>query len=71
MFEMSKIQIPRITTELSVIQSQNNSTIDSLLREIAFLEKELSKEKVKNKELLALLTLLEEKRKELKKQYVA
>jgi hypothetical protein len=32
------------------------------------LEKELAKEKVKNKELLALL---EDKRKELKKQYVA
>ena len=67
MVELPRIDIPTITTELTAIPSQNNRTINSLLRHIEFLETELAKEKAKNKE---LLRLLEEKRKELKKQYV-
>jgi predicted RNase H-like nuclease (RuvC/YqgF family) len=68
MVEPLKFPIPKLTAELTAIPPRNDTLVRSLLREIEFLEKELSKEKAKNKELLALL---EEKRKELKKQYVA
>jgi len=60
--------IPKLTTELAAIPPQSNTLVRSLLRQIEFLEKELAKEKSENKQLLALL---DEKRKELKKQYVS
>jgi len=62
-----KFTVPELKTELTAIPSKNDTLVRSLLREIEFLENELSKEKAKNKELLALL---EEKRKQLKNQYV-
>jgi hypothetical protein len=65
--KMPKIAIPTLSTELAVIPRQNDTLVRSLLREIELLEKELAKEKAENKQLMALL---EEKRKELKKQYV-
>jgi soluble cytochrome b562 len=65
--KIPEIAIPKLNTELATIPSQNNTLVRSLLREIDLLEKELAKEKTKNKGLIALL---DEKRKELKKQYV-
>lgn len=59
--------IPELTAELTTIPTRNDTLVRSLLREIELLEKELSKEKAKNKVLLALL---EKKRKQLKRQYV-
>lgn len=70
MIESVKISIPvlpKLTTELAAIPSRNDTLVKSLLREIEFLEKELAKEKGTNKQLIALL---EEKRKDLTKQYV-
>jgi len=67
MVQPLKFPTAPLTTELTDIPHRNDMLVRSLLREIEFLEKELSKEKAKNKELLALL---EEKRKELKKQCV-
>jgi len=64
----TKIVVPAIKTELATIPRQTNVTVRTLENYIVALEKELAKEKMKNKELLALL---EDKRKELKKQYVA
>lgn len=68
MVEMPKINISTITTELTAIPPQNNRTVKSLLRHIDRLEKELSKEKAKNKE---LLQLLENMKKKVKQQYIA
>jgi len=68
MVQPLKFPTATVTTELIAIPPRNDTLVRSLLREIEFLEKELSKKKAKNKELLALL---DEKRKELKKQYVA
>jgi hypothetical protein len=59
---------PALTQALVAAPPKNEVLVRSLLREIEMLEKELAKEKGKNKELLALL---DEKRKELKKQYVS
>jgi flagellar biosynthesis chaperone FliJ len=64
----SKVVVPSIKTELATIPHQTNVTVRTLENYIVALEKELAKERAKNKELLALI---EEKRKELKKQYVA
>ena len=68
MVEPLTLPIPELTAELTAIPPRNDTLVRSLLREIDFLEKELSKEKAKNKQLLAFL---EEKRKKLKTQYVA
>jgi hypothetical protein len=65
--KIPEIAIPRLETELAAIPPQNDILIRSLLREIDLLEKQLAKEKIKNK---ALIAILDEKRKELKKQYV-
>lgn len=68
MVSLLKFPTAMLTAELVSIPRQNDTLVRGLLREIEFLEKELSKEKTENKELRALL---EEKRKGLKKQYVA
>lgn len=62
-----KVVVPAIKTELATIPRQTDVTVRTLENYIVALEKELAKEKAKNKELLALL---EEKRKKLKNQYV-
>lgn len=68
MMQLPKISIPKLETELKAISPKNNILVKSLLSQIEYLENELAKEKGKNKELLALL---DEKRKKLKKQYIA
>jgi hypothetical protein len=68
MMELPKIEVPKLEVELSAIPTQNNTLVKTLVRQIEYLENELAKEKTINKELIALL---EEKRKELKKQYVS
>ena len=62
-----EVVAPTIKTELAIIPRQTDVTVRTLEKYIVALEKELAKEKGKNKE---LLRLLEEKRKDLKKQYV-
>lgn len=69
MVKMNKnIDVPTLLPKIEAIPSQTNAVINGLLRHIDFLEREMAKERQKNKE---LLKLLEEKRKELKKKYVA
>lgn len=63
----TEVVVPAIRTELATIPRQTDVTVRTLENYIVALEKELAKEKEKNKE---LLELLEEKRKDLKKQYV-
>jgi hypothetical protein len=65
--KVPEIAIPKLETELVAIPPQNDALVRSLLRQIDLLEKELAKEKIKNKGLIALL---DEKRKDLKRQYV-
>ena len=62
-----QIAIPQITPKLEALPSQTKTAVNSLLRHIDFLEKELAKERKKNK---ALLKRIEETKKELKKKYV-
>jgi len=68
LIQVPKISMPELKTTSNKIPTQHNTLVRSLLSQIEYLETELAKEKGKNKELLALL---DEKRKELKKQYVA
>jgi uncharacterized protein YjgD (DUF1641 family) len=63
----TKIAVPAMKTELAIIPRQTDVTVRTLENYIVALEKELAKEKDENKE---LLRLLDEKRKDLKKQYV-
>ena len=67
--QMVQISAPltSLETEIRAIPSRTDRAIKSLLNYIAFLERELSKEKAKNKE---LLRILEELRKDVKRRYV-
>ena len=68
LIDPSEVKLPEIIIpRIKEIDSQKDTIIKSLASQIEYLESELSKEKEKNNELLALL---DEKRKELKKQYV-
>ena len=67
MFKLPNITIPEVSREITIIQRNNNTIIKVLAEEIERLERELAQQKTDNKELQALL---EDKRKELKKQYV-
>lgn len=62
------IQMPILTTQLKAIPPQRDTVIRSLVSQIEYLESELAKSKTENKE---LIRQLEEKRKELKQQYVS
>lgn len=62
-----QIAVTQITPMMETIPSQTKTAVNSLLRHIEFLEKELAKERAKNKE---LLRILKERGKELKK-YIA
>lgn len=59
-----EIAIAKINPLMETIPSQTNTAVNSLLRHIEFLEKELAKERAKNKE---LLRILRDRGKELKK----
>ncbi len=61
------ISLPSLETHVRAIAPRTDTTMKSLLNYVEFLEKELTKEKAKNKE---LLRILEELKKEIKKQYV-
>ena len=59
-----EIAIAKITPKMETIPSRTKTVVNSLLRHIDFLEKELAIERAKNKE---LLRILRERGKELKK----
>lgn len=66
--KLPDITIPEFSREIAIIPRNNNTIIKVLAEEIERLEKELAQQTNDNKELRALL---EDKRKELKKQYVS
>lgn len=63
-----QFSLSQITPKMEAIPSLTKATVNGLLRHIEYLERELAKERQKNK---ALLRILEETKKELKKKYVA
>jgi len=69
LIEMPDAKMPEIIIPIiKEVDSQKDAIIRSLVSQIEYLESELNKEKTEKKDLLALL---EDKRKELKKQYVS